>query len=93
MDIRSCYYCDWPPKPVSPELQKIIDETRADIKKAFAPLKDRRFKLKRLECLQPEDLTREIWALYEVSQAAHKAMTNAVTAKIEKQKTKKGNAA
>jgi hypothetical protein len=47
----------------------------------------------RLECLQPEDLTREIWALYEVSQAAHKAMMNAVTAKIEKQKTKKGNAA
>jgi hypothetical protein len=38
----------------------------------------------REECLQPDDLTAEIWALYDISEAAHKAMTGAVKILVEK---------
>lgn len=40
----------------------------------------------RLECLQPEELSMEIWALYDISETVNKAMTDAVKAVMEKRR-------
>jgi hypothetical protein len=38
----------------------------------------------RLECLQPDEFSMNIWALYDVSEAAHKAMVEAIKVHLAK---------
>lgn len=47
----------------------------------------------REECLQPDDLTAEAWALYDISEATHKAMRGVVKALVEKRKRRPRTAA
>lgn len=43
----------------------------------------------REECIQPEDQTAEMHALFRVSNAAHEAMRSAVESAVAKQKTRR----
>lgn len=43
----------------------------------------------REECIQPEDQTAEMRALFRVSNAAHKAMTSAVESAVARQKARR----
>ncbi len=43
----------------------------------------------REECIQPQDQTAEMHALFRVSNAAHEAMKSAVESAVERQKTRR----